>query len=120
MNIEAKNISLAALNRLVVHPWPGNVRELHNVLMRAIVLSDRHEIELSDLNLPEDGHAIEDQSFQTMKSRIVWRFEHDFLKSVLHAHRGNITRAAFAAKKNRRAFWQLLRKHGLLPRTRRA
>jgi DNA-binding NtrC family response regulator len=120
MNIQAKNISLAALNRLVVHPWPGNVRELHNVLMRAIVLSDRHEIELSDLNLPEDGHAIEDQSFQTMKSRIVWRFEHDFLKSVLHAHRGNITRAAFAAKKNRRAFWQLLRKHGLLPRTRRA
>ena len=120
MNTQPKNISLAALNRLLIHPWPGNVRELHNVLMRAIVLSDRHEIELSDLNLPEDRHAVEDQSFQTMKSRVVWRFEHDFLKSVLHAHRGNITRAAFAAKKNRRAFWQLLRKHGLLPRARRA
>lgn len=98
-NTRPKNISLAALNRLVVHPWPGNVRELHNVLMRAIVLSDRHEIELSDLNLPEDEHAVEDQSFQTMKSRVVWRFEHDFLTSVLHAHRGNITRAASAAKK---------------------
>jgi two-component system, NtrC family, response regulator GlrR len=115
-----KNISLAALNRLLLHSWPGNVRELQNVLMRAIVLSDRHEIELSDLNLPEDGHAVEDQSFQTLKSRVVWRFEHDFLTSVLRAHRGNITRAAFAAKKNRRAFWQLLRKHGLLPRARRA
>ena len=119
-NTRPKNISLAALNRLVVHPWPGNVRELHNVLMRAIVLSDRHEIEVSDLNLPEDGHPVEDQSFQTMKSRVVWRFEHDFLTSVLRAHRGNITRAASAAKKNRRAFWQLLRKHGLLPRARRA
>src|SRR5215211_552256 len=115
-NTRPKNISLAALNRLLIHPWPGNVRELQNVLMRAIVLSDRYEIELSDLNLPEDGHAVEDQSFQTMKSRVVWRFEHDFLTSVLHAHRGNITRAARAAKKNRRAFWQLLRKHDLLPR----
>ena len=118
MNTRPKNISLAALNRLVVHPWPGNVRELHNVLMRATVLSDRHEIELSDLNLPEDGDAVEDQSFQTMKSRVVWRFEHDFLTSVLRAHRGNITRAASAAKKNRRAFWQLLRKHGLVARAR--
>ena len=118
-NTRPKNISLAALNRLLIHPWPGNVRELQNVLMRAIVLSDRCEIELSDLNLPEDGHAVEDQSFQTMKSRVVWQFEHDFLTSVLHAHRGNITRAAFAAKKNRRAFWQLLRKHDLLPRARR-
>ena len=118
-NTRPKNISLAALNRLLVHPWPGNVRELQNVLMRAIVLSDRCEIELSDLNLPDNGQAVEDQSFQTMKSRVVWQFEHDFLTSVLHAHRGNITRAALAAKKNRRAFWQLLRKHDLLPRARR-
>ena len=92
----------------------GNVRELQNVLMRAIVLSDRYEIELSDFNLPEDGHAVEDQSFRTMKSRVVWRFEHDFLATVLRAHQGNITRAASAVKKNRRAFWELLRKHSLL------
>jgi two-component system, NtrC family, response regulator GlrR len=115
-NTRPKNISLAALNRLLIHPWPGNVRELQNVLMRAIVLSDRCEIELSDLNLPGDAQVAEDQSFQTMKSRVVWRFEHDFLTSVLHAHHGNISRSAVAAKKNRRAFWQLLRKHGLVSR----
>jgi two-component system response regulator GlrR len=116
---QPKSISLAALNRLLSYLWPGNVRELQNVLMRAIVLSDRNEIELSDLNLPEDGDDVEDQSFQTMKSRVVWRFEHDFLTAVLHAHHGNISRAAVAAKKNRRAFWQLLRKHGLVPSERR-
>jgi len=109
-----KNLSLAALNRLVCHSWPGNVRELQNVLTRAIVLSDRDSIQPSDLNLPEEGSAPEDQSFQTMKSRVVWRFEHDFLATVLRAHHGNITRAAFAVKKNRRAFWELLRKHNLL------
>jgi len=114
METPRKKLSLAALNRLVGHSWPGNVRELQNVLVRAIVLCDRDSIEASDLDLPDEGPAAEDQSFRTMKSRVVWRFEHDFLAAVLRAHEGNITRAAFAAKKNRRAFWQLLRKHHLL------
>jgi two-component system, NtrC family, response regulator GlrR len=115
----AKNLSLATLNRLLSHSWPGNVRELQNVLMRAIVLSDRDLIEASDLDLPEEGFPAEDQSFRAMKSRVVWRFEHDFLATVLHTHGGNISRAAVAAKKSRRAFWELLRKHGLLTGTRR-
>ena len=110
----SKNLSLAALNRLLSHSWPGNVRELQNVLTRAIVLSDHDSIEPSDLDLPEDGPAAEEQSFRAMKSHAVQRFEHDFLATVLRAHDGNITRAASAVKKNRRAFWELLRKHGLL------
>jgi two-component system response regulator GlrR len=109
-----KNLSLAALSRLLAHSWPGNVRELQNVLMRATVLSDRDSIEAADLDLPEEGFPAEDQSFRAMKSRVVWRFEHDFLATVLRAHQGNITRAASAVKKNRRAFWGLLRKHNLL------
>jgi DNA-binding NtrC family response regulator len=109
-----KIVSLAALNRLLSHSWPGNVRELQNLLIRAIVLSDRDQIEVSDLDLPEEGPASEDQSFRSMKSRVVWRFEHDFLTAALRTHKGNITRAAFAVKKNRRAFWELLRKHNLL------
>jgi DNA-binding NtrC family response regulator len=114
-----KNLSLAAINRLLTHSWPGNVRELQNVLTRAIVLSDHDSIESSDLDLPEDGPAAEEQSFRAMKSHAVQRFEHDYLATVLRAHEGNITRAASAVKKNRRAFWELLRKHGLLTSTRR-
>src|SRR6266446_2164219 len=48
-----KNLSLAALNRLLGHSGPGNVRELQNVLMRAIVLCDRDSIEALDLDLPD-------------------------------------------------------------------
>jgi DNA-binding NtrC family response regulator len=114
-NAPPKKLSLGALNRLLGHSWPGNVRELENVLTRAIVLCDRATIELSDLNLPEDGVTDEPSSFQTMKSRAIRRFEHDFLETTLRAHQGNITQAARAVKKNRRAFWELLRKHGLLP-----
>lgn len=51
-----------------------------------------------------------------MKSDAIQRFERDFLSTMLRAHQGNITRAALAAKKNRRAFWELLRKHGMLSR----
>ena len=109
-----KILSLAALYRLLSHSWPGNVRELQNVLMRAIVLSDHDVIEASDINLPDEPSVVDDQSFQTMKSRVVWRFEHDFLLASLRAHQGNISRAASAVKKNRRAFWELLRKHNLL------
>ena len=110
----AKKLSLGALNQLLGHSWPGNVRELENVLTRAIVLCDRDTLELSDLNLPDEGVAEENQSFQMMKSRVIRRFEHDFLETTLRAHEGNITRASRAVKKNRRAFWELLRKHGLL------
>jgi two-component system response regulator GlrR len=111
-----KKLSLPALNGLLGHSWPGNVRELENVLTRALVLCDRDTIELCDLNLPDDGGIQEGLSFQQTKSRVVQRFEHDFLETVLRAHDGNITRAARAVKKNRRAFWELLRKHGLLAR----
>jgi two-component system, NtrC family, response regulator GlrR len=114
-----KKLSLAALNRLVCHSWPGNVRELQNVLTRAIILSERDSIEPSDLDVPDDSLSEQEQSFQVLKSRAIQRFEHDFLATILHAHDGNITRAAFAARKNRRAFWELLRKHGLLARARR-
>jgi two-component system, NtrC family, response regulator GlrR len=117
--VRSKNLSLAALNRLLSHSWPGNVRELQNVLTRAIVLSDRESIEPGDLDLPEDVSSAEQQSFRAMKSHAVQRFEHDFLATVLRAHDGNITRAASAVKKNRRAFWELLRKHGLLTGARR-
>jgi two-component system response regulator GlrR len=114
-----KKLSLGAVNRLLGHSWPGNVRELENILTRAIVLCDREMIELRDLNLPDDGVVEENQSFQTTKSRVMQRFEHDFLATALRASQGNITQAARAVKKNRRAFWELLRKHGLLAEARR-
>jgi DNA-binding NtrC family response regulator len=44
---------------------------------------------------------------------MVEQFERTYLQSLLTAHQGNITRAAVAAQKNRRAFFQLLRKHGI-------
>jgi two-component system NtrC family response regulator len=43
------SISAGAMERLLDYHWPGNVRELENVIERAIILSDRREIQVKDL-----------------------------------------------------------------------
>lgn len=53
------------------------------------------------------------ESFQRAKKRVVDTFERHYLESLLLRHRGNVTHAASAAKKNRRAFFELIRKHGI-------
>jgi two-component system NtrC family response regulator len=46
---EMISISSGAMERILDYHWPGNVRELENVIERAIILSDRHEILVKDL-----------------------------------------------------------------------
>jgi DNA-binding NtrC family response regulator len=66
-------------------------------------------IESDNLNLPggvkETGAASE--SFREAKIR----FERAYIEDLLLAYQGNITKAAKAARKNRRAFWELIRKY---------
>jgi two-component system, NtrC family, response regulator GlrR len=109
----AKPLDAGALDSMVAYRWPGNVRELENVLTRALVFSEGAEIHAEDLSLPISRDESGNESFRTMKARVIKDFERDYLQKMLNRHEGNITRAAQAADKNRRAFWELLRKHGL-------
>ena len=68
---------------------------------------------LKIFSLPIFSEKLVDESFRTLKARVIEDFERDYLQKMLDRHEGNITHAAHAADKNRRAFWQLLRKHGL-------
>ena len=43
------SIDSDARDVLLRHPWPGNVRQLINVIERATILADHHEITLDDL-----------------------------------------------------------------------
>jgi DNA-binding NtrC family response regulator len=112
----AKDISADALRKLTQYDWPGNVRELENHIERAVALSEGIIIHGADLDLPQENDAVVatgPSSFQETKARFVEQFERDYLKELLRLHQGNITRAAQAAQKNRRAFWQLIQKHRL-------
>jgi two-component system response regulator GlrR len=100
-----------AIESLMVHNWPGNVRELEHVVQRAVVMAVGQTIQGSDIILPLLDVGTREESFKDAKARVIEQFEEDYVTKLLVAYRGNITRAAQAAKKNRRAFWELIRKH---------
>lgn len=118
LKLPPKALAASALDLLCQYSWPGNVRELQNVLTRALVLSEHSEIQPEDLGIPSANDQLENSSFRVAKTRAVRAFEREFLEKALRAHGGNVTRAARAVRKNRRAFWELLRKHDLLPKVR--
>lgn len=109
---KARSIAPSALQKLALYDWPGNVRELENVIERAVILSTTDVIHSGEIDLPisaEPGPVPE--SFSLLKSKVVTDFERSYLRTLLEQHRGNIGQAARAAQKNRRAFFQLMRKH---------
>jgi len=108
---EVKEPTPAAVQRLMRYTWPGNVRELENVIERALVVSCGARIEATDILLPGIDVDPPPLAFSELKAQVVERFERDYLESMLATHGGNISRAARAAGKNRRAFWELMRKH---------
>lgn len=108
---EVNDFTQEAMQLLMVHHWPGNVRELEHVIERAIVLCEGSVLEARDLVIsPAAGNGGQ-QSLQEAKAKEIARFERDYIQGLLSACKGNITRAAQVAKKNRRAFWQLIQKH---------
>src|SRR5918997_2043710 len=48
-NLPPRNLSPAAMRRLVEYDWPGNVRELKNAVERAMVLASGDELKPDDL-----------------------------------------------------------------------
>lgn len=99
-----------AVHRLIVYSWPGNVRELEHVIERAVVLCEGSTLKASDIILSSISNECQ-ESLQEAKAREIARFEKNYIQGLLRACGGNITRAALAARKNRRAFWQLIQKH---------
>ena len=53
------------------------------------------------------------ESFRMAKARVVEGFERDYIRLALSRHAGNVAQAARACCKHRRAFWALMRKHGI-------
>ncbi|MGH9765826.1 MAG: sigma 54-interacting transcriptional regulator, partial [Blastocatellia bacterium] len=104
-------LSSEAAKRLVSYDWPGNVRELENLIERSVALSSGKVIRASDLDLPSAERKHYAGSFRAAKERFIEQFECDYIRELLRAHQGNVTKAAQAAEKNRRAFWELMRKH---------
>lgn len=109
-NKSFSGFSPEAMQVLVSYDWPGNVRELEHVVERVVVLAAGPIVMRNDVPISSPSVS-SSYSFKDAKARLIEQFEKTYIRSVLVAHSGNIARAAQAAGKNRRAFFELIRKH---------
>lgn len=106
--------SRAVLSKLMNYRWPGNVRELESLVHRAVVLTPLDVLQPQNIDLPVQSQPDRtDDTLQAAKSRAIQEFEHSYLSNLLAANNGNVSRAAQAAGKDRRALQRMIRKHGL-------
>lgn len=121
---EGVQLSTNAITKMMNYAWPGNVRELQSVIHRAAAMATGDTLEASDLDFPDHeptgvptvvpkAELTSQYGFQAMKTKMIDEFERTYLSQILSTYQGNISKAARAAQKERRAFQRLLHKHGL-------
>lgn len=112
----------AARARLKAYSWPGNVRELENLVRSLTCIHHSRVVEAEDLPIDVPSTSTTGNgtapggSFHEAKAAVVNDFERRFLEDALTASSGNIAHAARAVGKPRRAFFELMRKHGVTAR----
>ncbi|HEV2863887.1 MAG TPA: sigma-54 dependent transcriptional regulator [Pyrinomonadaceae bacterium] len=109
-------LSPGAVQKLMSHNWPGNVRELENVIYQAVILAESAVVGAQNLQFTseEPPDAVRPpESMKAAKARLIKEFEQNYLRDVLKSCHGNISKAARAAKKDRRTFFGLLKKYDL-------
>jgi two-component system, NtrC family, response regulator GlrR len=116
-NKQVSGFSPDAIRKLILYEWPGNVRELEHVIMRAMVLCTKPIICAADIAIAHPETSPPPESFQEAKHRMVEEFEKTYIKGLLLSNHCNISKSAKAAQKNRRAFWELIRKHQISVQT---
>jgi DNA-binding NtrC family response regulator len=118
-----KPLHLDSVEWLRSYGWPGNVRELENLIHREFLLSDSSPLRLSgapSANDPtvQDGPATMPASdsiphYRAARSLALEAFDRQYLADVLARTRGNVTRAAKMAGKERRALGKLIKRYAI-------
>ncbi len=98
-----------ARDALLAEPWPGNVRELAERIRQAVLLAGDGAISAEALLLA--GEPDEVPSFKEAKRA----FETRYVIGLLRRCGGNISRAARLAKKDRKDFYDVIRRTGVNP-----
>jgi two-component system response regulator GlrR len=94
---------------LVEEPWLGNVRELSERVRQAVRLAGDGAISAEALMLATEGDEV--PSFKEAKRA----FETRYVEGLLRRCNGNISRAARLAKKDRKDFYDVIRRTGVDP-----
>jgi len=94
---------------LLEESWSGNVRELRERIRQAMRLSGNGAISVEALALANDGDDV--PSFKEAKRS----FETRYVQALLRRCGGNISRAARLARKDRKDFYDVIRRTGVDP-----
>ncbi len=101
-----------ALERLKSYHWPGNVRELENRVKQAMVMSKGETIDTESLSFFSSPAASEEfPAFRQAKAD----FEKSYVVQALQIANGNVAAAARLAGKDRKDFYDLMRRHRVDP-----
>ena len=102
----------------VRHDWPGNVRELRAAVERTVLLGDpsvwRELAEEYATDTPAPAAPRVDQfatSFRVAKEQAVAAWEREYVRALIAAHDGNLSRAARAVRMDRNHLRELLVRH---------
>ena len=115
----AIEFSAEVMALLTAYSWPGNVRELHNVIERALILLDGHEVTIRDLpgNLRrESGEGLGDL---TRVRPPLAELERDYISRLLEEYGGHRARVAEALGISERTLYRKLKGLSAAPRGRR-
>ncbi|HLG22556.1 MAG TPA: sigma-54 dependent transcriptional regulator [Candidatus Manganitrophaceae bacterium] len=104
-----EGFSTSAIQKLMFYDWPGNVRELENRVRQAMINAAGPLVYREDIQLEENGESHSFKSFKEAKQE----FEKNYVMNVLRITNGNVTEAAKLAQKERKDFYDLMRKHRL-------
>ena len=107
--LTAVGFTVDARRWLVEEPWTGNVRELRERIRQAVALAGSGSISAEALMLATEGDEV--PSFKEAKRA----FETRYVEGLLRRCSGNISRAARLAKKDRKDFYDVIRRTGVDP-----
>ncbi len=112
----AKEISPAAIDRLINHRWPGNVRELENTIERSLVLASGEILQPADIRI-EAPRNVSSPSLQQApllpEGETLEHWEQMMIREALRRANGNKSQAARILGLTRNALRYRLSQMGL-------
>lgn len=101
------SVSEEAMARLCAQAWQGNIRQLEHAVEKAMILSDRSRLGVSDFDLhdPKSNTGVQATTLESM--------ERNAITTAIKLHSGNMSEVARHLGITRQTLYNKLRKYGI-------